>query len=178
MRIAEFVADLRQHDDAGARALELVILTAARTNEVVQARWREFDRKDRLWTIPAERMKGKREHKVPLSDAAMAILAKQDAIRSNDFVFPGSYGAKHVGANLLGQALKRLGHGDLTMHGFRSTFTDWAAETTEFLWEVREMALAHKIRNEVEADYRRGDLFDKRRQLIAAWASYISGGRS
>jgi len=122
--ITQFVAALRQHDDAGARALGLVILTGARTNEVLQAPWREFEPlQNRLWTIPAERMKeGKREQKVPLSEAAMAILEKQAAIRTNDYVFPGSYGAKHVGQNLLLQVLARLDRSDLTAHGFRTTF--------------------------------------------------------
>src|SRR5215472_17526384 len=114
--------------------------------------------------------KGRREHKVPLSDAAIAILDKQAAVRTNDYVFPGSYGAKHVGTNLLLQTLKRLGRGDLTAHGFRSTFSDWCAEQTTFPSEVREMALAHAVGDAVEAAYRRGDQFDKRRQVMAAWA--------
>jgi integrase len=174
--IAGFVADLRQHDDAGARVLELVILTGARSNEVLQAPWREFDRPNRLWTIPAERMKkGEREHRVPLSDAAMAILDKQDAVGTNDYLFPGCYGAKHVGQNLLLQTLRRLGRTDLKAHSFRSTFRDWVAEQTNFPNEVAEMALSHAVGNRVEAAYRCGDLFDRRRQLMAAWASYISG---
>ena len=98
--IARLVAELRQHDDVGARALELAILTAARSKEVLQAPWSEFELQQRLWTIPAERMKGKREHKVPSSDAALAVLKKQAALRSNDHVFPGAYGAKHAGTNL------------------------------------------------------------------------------
>ena len=112
---------------------------------------------------------------MPLCDAAMAILDKQAAVRTNDYVFPGSSGAKHVGQNLLLQVLARLARSDLTVHGFRSTFSDWVSEETSFDRDTREMALAHKIPNAVEAAYRRGDLFEKRRQLMAAWASYISG---
>jgi len=120
-------------------------------------------------------MKAGKEHRVPLSDAALAVLAKQAAVRSNDYVFAGAYGADHVGTNLLSQTLRRLGRGDLTAHGFRSTFSDWCAEQADFPSEVREIALAHKVSNAVEAAYRRGDLFDKRRQVMDAWANYVNG---
>src|SRR5215472_17656564 len=122
--------------------------------------------------------KGRREHKVPLCDAAMAILDKQAAVRTNDYVFPGSYGAKHVGQNLLLQVLARLDRSDLTVHGFRSTFSVWVSEETGFDRNTREMALAHKIPNAVEAAYRRGDLFDKRRRLAEAWRATSAAPRS
>ena len=173
--IAGFIAELRQLDDAGARALELAILCVSRSGEVLKASWSEFDLDNRLWVIPAERMKGGKEQRVPLSGAAMAILEKQAAVRTNDFVFAGSSGAKHVGTNMLSQTLRRIGRGDLTAHGFRSTFSDWCAEVTEFSPEAREMALAHTVGNKVEEAYRRGDLFAKRRALADAWARYCEG---
>jgi integrase len=172
--ISAVISELRRYDDTGIRALELLILTATRSGEVLQARWDEFDLAQKLWIVPAARMKSAREHRVPLSDRAIAILDKQLAVRTNDYVFAGSYGAAHVGSNLLLQTLRRLGHAEVTPHGFRSTFADWGAEQTTFPSEVREMALAHKVSNAVEVAYRRGDLFDKRRQLADAWTRYCA----
>lgn len=174
--IARFIAELRQLDSAGARALELLILCASRSSEVLEARWEEFKLEERVWVIPAARMKGGKEHRVPLSGAAMAILEKQAAIRTNNYVFPGAYGAKHIGTNALSQMiLKRLGRADVTPQGFRSTFADWCTEVTEFSPQGREIALAHTVGNKVEEAYRRGDQFAKRRALAEAWAAYCAG---
>jgi integrase len=161
-----FMIDLRERDGVAARALEFAILTAARTGEVIGARWAEIDLQSRLWTVPAERMKAGREHRVPLSEAAMALLAALK--REGDRVFPVS----NMAMTML---LRRMGRGDLTVHGFRSTFSDWCAEQTNFPSEVREMALAHAVGDRVEAAYRRGDLFEKRRELMEAWARYADG---
>jgi integrase len=161
-----FLADLRERDGVAARALEFAILTAARTGEVIGARWAEFDLEQRLWIVPGARMKAGKEHRVPLSDATMAVLAGLK--REGDRVFPVS----NMAMNML---LRRMGRGDLTVHGFRSTFSDWAAEQTNAPSEVREMALAHTVSDKVEAAYRRGDLFQKRRELAEAWAHYCNG---
>jgi integrase len=164
--IADFMAELRARDGIAADALEFVILTAARTGEVIGASWAEFDLEQRLWIVRGERMKAGKEHRVPLSDAAVAVLARLR--RESARVFPIS----NMAMNML---LRRMGRGDLTVHGFRSTFSDWCAEKTNFPSEVREMALAHAVGDKVEAAYRRGDLFEKRRQLAEAWAQYCNG---
>jgi integrase len=163
-----FLAELRERDGIAARALEFAILTAARTGEVIGARWAEIDLDARLWTIPGSRMKAGREHRVPLSGAALAILQSLSEMRTGDRVFPVSNMA-------MAMLLRRMGRGELTVHGFRSSFSDWCAEQTSFPSEVREMALAHAVGDKVEAAYRRGDLFEKRRQLAEAWAHYCEG---
>jgi integrase len=160
---------LRSLEGIAARALEFTILTAARTGEVIEATWDEFDLDAAVWTIPAERMKGGREHRVPLSDRALAILGE---MRGNGGrVFPLSEKA-------MAMRLERLGYSDVTVHGFRSTFRDWAAETTAYPNHVVELALAHAISNGVEAAYRRGDLFEKRRRLMTDWARYCEAKRT
>jgi integrase len=164
--LPEFLAELRERDGVAARALEFAILTVARTGEVIGARWTEIDLDARLWAVPGSRMKAGREHRVPLSDAAMALLARLK--REGDRVFPVSNMAMLM-------LLRRMGRGDLTAHGFRSTFSDWCAEKTNFPSEVREMALAHAVGDKVEAAYRRGDMFEKRRQLAEAWEQYCGG---
>jgi integrase len=171
--IAAFVADLRQQEGIGARALEFAILTAARTGEVIGARWDEINLAERLWTVPAERMKAGKEHRAPLSDAALAIVEKMAAIRQGDHVFPGGKAERPISNMAMLMSLRRMGRGDLTAHGFRSTFRDWAAEATNFPAEVAEMALAHTVGDKLEAAYRRGDLFEKRREIMAAWANFI-----
>jgi integrase len=176
-RIAEFMAVLRTRQGMAARALEFAILTAARTGEILGARWGEINLGERLWTIPAARMKSGREHRVPLSEAALAVLeaVKPLALATSGKpeltapVFPGPRRALPMSNMVLLMLLRRMGRGDLTAHGFRSTFSDWAAERTAFPREVVEMALAHAVENRVEAAYRRGDLFDKRRQLMETW---------
>jgi integrase len=175
--IGAFMAGLRQQEGVGVCALEFAILTAARSGEVTGARWDEINVADRLWTIPAKRMKAGKEHRVPLSDAAMAIVTMMQALRSGEYVFPGRLRRPLSGMALL-MTLRRMGRRDLTVHGFRSTFRDWAAERTNFPADVAEMALAHTITSKVEAAYRRGDLFLKRRQLMDAWARFCNSPHS
>ncbi|HKM71547.1 MAG TPA: integrase arm-type DNA-binding domain-containing protein [Stellaceae bacterium] len=172
--ISAFVAELRQQDGVAARALEFAILTAARTGEVIGAKWDEIDVGERLWTVPAERMKAGKEHRVPLSDAALAILEGIRKIRQGDQIFPGSKAGRPISNMAMLMLLRRMGRGDLTAHGFRSSFRDWVAERTTFPAEVAEMALAHAVADKVEAAYRRGDLFQKRRQLADAWAKFCA----
>jgi integrase len=176
--IGEFIEELRCQEGIAARALETAILTATRTGELIGARWSEIDLDAKLWTIPAERMKAGKEHRVPLSDTVVAILEKMQKVRlADDFVFPGGKAGKPLSNMAMAMLLRRLGRGDLTVHGFRSTFRDWAAECTNFPREVAEMALAHALSDKVEAAYRRGDLFEKRRRLMEAWAKHCSTTR-
>jgi integrase len=172
--IGAFMAELRRQEGIAAGALEFAILTAARTGEVIGARWSEVNIAERLWTIPAERMKADKEHRVPLCDAVLAIVAKMGEIRQGDFVFPGGKEGRPLSNMAFLMLLRRMGRGDLTAHGFRSSFRDWAAERTGFPAEVAEMALAHAVADKVEAAYRRGDLFQKRRQLAEAWAKFCA----
>jgi integrase len=166
-----FMRELRTRKGVTPRALEFAVLTAARSGEVLGARWSEIDLEARLWTVPADRMKRGREHRVPLSAAACDILRAMASMRENGFVFPGTRRAQ-IGNMAFHNMFERMGRGDLTVHGFRSTFRDWVAEQTEFPGEVAEMALAHAVSDKTEAAYRRGDMFDKRRQLMDAWAEY------
>ena len=165
-KIGNFMAELAGQQDMAARALQFAILTATRSGEVLGARWNEIN--GHIWTIPPERIKGGREHRVPLSDRALALLPRKRA----ELVFSGAHG--RLGPNALTRVIKRLGY-NVTAHGFRSTFRDWAAETTAFPNHVVEQALAHAISSGVEAAYRRGDLFEKRRELMEAWAHYCGG---
>jgi integrase len=174
-QIGAFMTELRARDGVTPRALEFAILTAARSGEVLGARWDEFDLRARLWTIPAARMKAGREHRVPLSDAACDVLMRMAKVQENDFVFPGTRRAQ-IGNMAFHNMFERMGREDLTVHGFRSTFRDWAAEQTSFPGEVAEMALAHAVSDKTEAAYRRGDMFEKRRGLMDAWAAYCMGG--
>jgi integrase len=169
--IGAFMAGLRQQQGVAAQALEFAILTAARTGEVIGARWDEINIADRLWTIPPERMKAGKEHRVPLSDAAMAVIERVRGSGSGQHVFPGRRGRPLSGAAML-MLLRRMGRGDLTVHGFRSSFRDWAAERTAFPAEIAEMALAHAVGSAVEQAYRRSDMFQKRRQLAEQWATF------
>jgi len=171
-QLANFMTRLRVTDGMSARAMRFLILTAARSGEVLGAKWSEIDLEARQWTIPAERMKAGREHRVPLSEAAASILRDVAAIRSGDFIFGGAVADKGLSNMALTMVLRRLKREDITVHGFRSTFRDWCAEKTDFPSEVAEMALAHAVGDKVEAAYRRGDLLEKRRQLVDAWATY------
>lgn len=164
-----FMASLREQAGIGARALEFTILTAARTGEVIASTWDEIDLDAAIWTVPKERMKAKREHKVFLGDGALAILRPLKEAARSDFVFPGNTPDKPLSNMAMLSTLKRMNRKDLTTHGFRSTFRDWAAETTDYPSEVVEMALAHVVANKVEAAYRRGDLFEKRKGLMRDW---------
>ncbi len=178
--ISAFMAELHRQEGIAARALELAILTAARTGEVIGARWPEIDLAEGLWIVPAERMKAGREHRVPLSGAALAIIEEMGKISrvAGGFVFPGSKAHKPLSNMAMAMTLRRMGQGELTVHGFRSTFRDWAAERTSFPAEVAEMALAHTVSDKVEAAYRRGDLFEKRRALAEAWAQFCAASPS
>ncbi len=167
-----FVKDLRAQEGTAARALEFTILNASRTGETIGAIWPEFDLDAATWTVPPGRMKGHREHRVPLSQAAVKLLRALP--REGDYVFPGRSEKKPLSNMAMLALLERMGRGDLTTHGFRSTFRDWAAERTNFPNHVVEMALAHAIGDDVEAAYRRGDLFEKRRRLMDAWSNYLS----
>jgi integrase len=172
VEVAAFMNSLRAQQGVSARALEFTILTAARTGEAIGARWAEIDLTGALWTVPASRMKAAKPHRVPLSKAAVALLKGLQGL-DEKVVFPGAQHGKPL-SNMAMLALlqKRMGRPDLTVHGFRSTFRDWAAEQSTFANEVVEMALAHKIEDPTEAAYRRGDLFEKRAKLMQAWADY------
>jgi integrase len=172
--ISDFLSGLRKQEGVAARALEFLILTATRTGEVIGARWEEFGLDKKVWTIPGDRMKAGKEHRVPLSGPTLAIIEEMRAERVNDhpFVFPGGRPGKPLSNMAMLVLLRRMGRSDLTAHGFRSTFRDWAAELTQFQNEVVEMALAHSVGDKVEAAYRRGDLVPKRRELMEAWARY------
>jgi integrase len=174
--LSRFIAELRAQEGVASRALEFTALTAARTGDTIGAVWDEFNVSDRVWTVPAERMKAGREHRVPLSTRALAILREAEATRISgaEYVFPGGKAGKPLSNMAMTEVLRRMGRGDITVHGFRSTFRDWAAERTSFPSEVVEMALAHAVGDKVEAAYRRGDLFEKRRSLMAEWAMYCN----
>ena len=170
--IGGFMLALRQMDGIGAQALEFTILTAARSGEVRGAIWTEIDMDAALWVIPADRMKAEREHRIPLSKRAMELLLATPRIAGTNLVFPGRRGP--MSDMTLSAVLKRMGRGDLTVHGFRSTFRDWAAEMTNYPREVAEMALAHTVGDKVEAAYRRGDLLRKRYRIMEDWARHCA----
>jgi integrase len=168
--LPEFVAALRSREGVAARALEFCILTAARTGEIIGATWDEIDLKAKVWTVPANRIKGGKEHKVPLSDRALALLKTAFVEDGNPYIFvgPRSGGLSNMA---MAAVLKRMGLG-VTIHGFRSTFRDWVAERTNYPNFVAEAALAHVVGDKVEAAYRRGDLFNKRARLMQDWAKF------
>jgi integrase len=172
-----FIVDLRNEKGVAAAALEFLILTAGRTGEVISARWHEIDWVRRLWNVPAERMKSKREHRVPLSAPALTILERLPS-RDQEFIFPGLKANKPLSNMALLILLRRMKRNDLTVHGFRSTFRVWAAERTSFPREVAEAALAHVVGDKTEAAYQRGDMLEKRRRLMAAWAELCGKGAS
>jgi integrase len=175
--VPAFMAKLKRKTSVASAALQLVTLTATRRGEATDATWEEVDIDNRVWTIPGTRMKSGREHRVPLSPAAVAVLKGMSAIRVSDYVFPGRAEGRPVhGASVAGLA-KRVAGVDITVHCLRSSFRDWCAERTSFPHEVAEMALAHAIPSAVEKAYRRGDLFEKRRRLMDAWASFCSEQR-
>ncbi|QQC64391.1 tyrosine-type recombinase/integrase [Paraburkholderia ginsengisoli] len=173
--ISSFMCQVRTQEGAAAIALQLAILTACRTNEVIGACRSEIDLQSAIWTIPEERMKAGREHRVALSTASIALLKPLLETGSSNFVFPASTKDKHLSNMAMLQLLKRMKREDLTVHGFRSTFKDWARETTEYPREVSEAALAHAIGDQTEAAYARGDLFAKRACLMQDWANYVAG---
>lgn len=156
------------------RAIEMTILTACRTSEVLGAHWEEIDLQKRTWTIPAERMKVGKEHRVPLSAPLVDLLQSLTPVKGNPYVFPGMRAGRPLSNMSMLMALRGMKWGELTMHGFRSTFRDWAGECTPHPRDVCEQALAHSLGNSVEAAYRRGDLFEKRRALMEDWATYCT----
>ena len=170
--VPDFMAQLAAREGSAARALEFTILNAARTGEVIGARWSEINLPQKLWSIPAGRMKAKKEHRVPLTDRALQTLKALP--READFIFSGSRKGAPISNMAMAQLLKRMNRLDITVHGFRSTFRDWAAERSNYPNHVVEMALAHVIGDKVEAAYRRGDLFAKRARLMTEWARYCT----
>ena len=172
--VPAFVEQLQAREAVAALALEFTIITAARTGEVIGAEWGEVDLVKALWTVPAERMKAGKEHRVPLPIRAVEILEQTKRLGGN-YLFPGAQRSAKLSGMAMAMLLRRM-KVDVTVHGFRSAFRDWAAECTAYSHEVAEMALAHTIGNAVERAYRRGDLFDKRRRLMAEWATYCASG--
>src|ERR1035437_6096688 len=177
--LGTFMLDLRGRDGVGASALEFAILTAARTNEALGARWPEIDMSAKVWTVPGERMKSGREHRVPLSDAAMAVLEKMRGYNlTGDFIFPNISRGRPLSNMALLKQLERMDRADITTHGFRATFKTWATERTNFANEIIEAALAHVIGDTTEQAYSRGDLIEKRRRLMDAWADFCAAPSS
>jgi integrase len=170
--VPDFIGKLRGRDSMAALALEFLILTAARSGEVLGACWSEFDLDAKVWTIPANRMKAGREHRVPLSSQAMAIVETLATTRSSEFIFPGRSYKSPLSPAAIKAVLVRLKIEGATVHGFRSSFRDWCGNETSFPREIAEAALAHAAPNAVEAAYRRSDALEKRRGLMEAWASY------
>jgi integrase len=169
-----FVATLEKAQDLSAKALRFTILTACRTSEVLSSTWAEVDLVAGVWTIPASRMKARKEHRVPLSKAALDLLIDLPRVEGNNHLFPGARKGKPLSNMAMLMVLRRMKRNDLTTHGFRSTFRDWASEVTHYPREVCEHALSHTVENAVEAAYRRGDLFEKRRCLMDDWAKYAT----
>ena len=173
--VPAFVAKLREREAVAGLALEFAILTAARSGEILGARWFEIDLDAKVWTIPAERMKAAREHRVPLSEPALAILRKVNEATVSDYVFLGQRPGKPLSVMALEMVLRRMGIEEATVHGFRSAFRDWAGNETHFPREVAEHALAHVIGDKAEQAYRRSDALARRRELMDAWARHCEG---
>ena len=173
-----FVGRLQERPAVAARALEFLILTAARTSEVIGARWNEIDLLDKTWTVPAARMKAHREHRVPLSPRALAILKVMQSDRQSDandaYVFSGAKAGIPLSNWAMIMLLRRMNDGALTVHGFRATFKTWASDRTSFQNEIVEASLAHIIGGKVEQAYMRGDMFEKRRRLMQQWATFCT----
>jgi integrase len=178
--VPSFMSEVANNNSVSALALRFLILTATRTNEVLQAQWNEIDLEAAVWTIPAARMKARREHRVPLSDATMAVLDALPRIDGNPYLFPGAHHGRPLSNMALLQLMRGMRYGvdgdrgDYVPHGFRSSFRDWSGEVSSFPRDVAEMALAHVIENKVEAAYRRGDLFAKRGRMMQEWADYVN----
>ena len=173
-----FLRKLRRHRGTAAVALEFTLFTAGRSGETRWARWSEFDLDAGIWTIPAARMKMRREHRVALNEPALAVLREVSWLKrsEDEFVFPGLEPGKPIGQHVMKTLLRLMGYnGIATTHGFRSSFKDWATEQTDFSTEAIELALAHTVGNKVEAAYRRGDLLEKRRLLSKAWGDFCLG---
>jgi integrase len=169
-----FMERLRTRTGVSAKALEFLVLTAARSGEVLNAVWSEIDMNLGVWTIPGSRTKSGREHRVALSDRAVELLQALPRVAGNDYVFLGGKPGKGLDRSSMVEVLRSLGPKDITIHGFRSTFRDWASEQTNYPREVAEMALAHVVADKTEAAYRRGDLIEKRARLMAEWSTYCA----
>src|SRR5450631_3484728 len=175
--VAAFVGDLRGREATTALALEFCILTASRSGEVLGARWSEFDLDKKIWTVPANRMKAGREHRVPLSSRAATILRQLQKLKAGDFVFPGQARTKPLSNMAMEMVLRRMKIENATVHGFRSSFRDWAGNVSNFPREITETALAHVIGDKAEQAYRRSDALEKRRKLMEAWAAFCEPDR-
>lgn len=178
--VSSFISNLNKADanESTRLAFEFLILTATRTSEVILAEWSEIDLEEMTWTIPAERMKAGNKYRVPLSDRCIEILGQAKELSDGGlYVFPGRSDKKPLSTMVFLMIIRRMGR-DVTAHGFRSTFRDWSAERTNFPREVCEMALAHSVSDKTEAAYLRGDLFDKRRQLMDTWAAHVGSATS
>ena len=175
-----FMAELSRNDSISSLALQFLILTATRTSEVLRGQWTEIDMGSRVWTIPATRMKARREHRIPLSGAAVAVLEASPRLDANPHLFPGSRSGRPLSNMALLQLMRGMGYGvngargPYVPHGFRASFRDWSGEVSSFPRDVAEMALAHVIENKVEAAYRRGDLFKKRAKMMESWAVFLA----
>ncbi len=167
-----FIGKLREREATAALVLEFAILTAARSGEVLGARWAEFDLEGKVWTLPAARMKAGREHRVPLSSRALAILEAVAEAKTGEFVFAGQKAGKPLSGMAMEMVLRRMKVAGVTVHGFRSAFRDWCGEATSFERELAEAALAHVAGDATERAYRRGDALEKRRKLMEAWAGF------
>jgi integrase len=172
-KLPAFMADLREREAVAARCMEFAILTAARSGEALGARWQEIDETARVWTVPPDRMKAGREHRVPLTDRALDILAEMKRARVSDFIFPGQQRDRPLSVMAMEMVLRRMSV-EVTVHGFRSTFRDWAGNETHFPRELAEHALAHVIGDKAEQAYRRGDALEKRRALMSAWDAFCA----
>ena len=170
--VAAFIAKLRAREATSALALELCILTAARSGEILGMRWSEVDFDKKVWTVPAARMKAAREHRVPLSPRAVVILRKLERLKTGEFVFPGQARNKPLSGMAMEMVLRRMKIEKATVHGFRSSFRDWAGNVSSAPREIVETALAHVIGDKAEQAYRRSDALEKRRKLMEAWATY------
>lgn len=178
-QVADFLKAVQEYSSMSSKALQFLILTAARTSEVLNAEWDEIDLENATWTIPADRMKANREHRVPLSKQALQLLSNLPRVQGNLYVFPGMKHSRPLSNMALLQFMRGMGYGpsgekgNYVPHGFRSSFRDWTGEVTSYPRDVAEMALAHTIENKVEAAYRRGDLFEKRKMMMQDWSDYI-----
>ena len=173
--VPKFIAGLRQRDATAARGLEFCILTATRTAEALEARWQEIDLDAKVWTLPAERTKAGREHRIPLSARAIEILREMEKGKSGEFVFPGRKPSRPL-SNMAFEMLLRRAKSEFTAHGFRSSFRDWAGNETAFPRELAEAGLAHAVGDQTERAYRRSDALARRRELMDAWARHCEGG--
>jgi integrase len=175
--VAGFITKLRKREATAGLALELCILTAARSGEILGMQWSEIDFDKEVWTVPANRMKAGREHRVPLSPRVVAILRQLEELKAGEFVFPGQARNKPLSNMAMEMMLRRMNIQDATVHGFRSSFRDWAGNVSNFPREVVETALAHVVGDKAEQAYRRGDALEKRRKLMEAWSAYCTDTR-